>query len=235
MKYSKNQKCGEVDRPTGRRRAVSIGPSRHEPEIRLDATLITGKHLGLQRHLYENGGAAGGWKWAAQVMGLAETDRARTLLDYGAGNGSLAAALSERFNIHSYDPVTYPEAPAAADLVVCTDVLENVERACLDGVLDDLERLARQALYLVISVPSARQARPGLIIEPSDWWLPKLAKRWPRHNFEEDCRPWAERKPTARRLRFVWRREPRGRLSWLDRSTPPEVPLNLELFKKHGR
>lgn len=178
---------------------------------------------------------AGGWKWAAQVMSLAENDRARTLLDYGAGNGSLAAVLSERFDIRSYDPVTYPEAPVAADLVVCTDALENVERACLDGVLDDLERLARQALYLVITIPEARQARPGLILEPSDWWLPKLAKRWPRHDVEDNCRPWAERNPAARRLRFVWRRQPRGRLSWLNPPKRSEVPLNSKLLKKHGR
>lgn len=116
---------------------------------------------------------------------------AKSLLDYGCGKATLAAALSERaaeiapLTMVNYDPAMpeYSDAPEPCDMVVCSDVLEHVEPECLNDVLTDLRRLARKAALLVIStrpsgkfLPDGRNAH--LIIQPVSWWMPKFRKDW---------------------------------------------------------
>jgi len=87
--------------------------------------------------------------------------------------------------IQSYDPCVpgIDSLPEPADLVVSCCVLEHVEPECLDAVLDDMRRCTLKAAFIVVtSVPSSKFLNDGrnahLIIEPMDWWLPKIMQRW---------------------------------------------------------
>jgi hypothetical protein len=112
------------------------------------------------------------------------------VLDYGCGRGTLLSALWDKhatlpFDFLEYDPAI-PEKdtkPTKADLVVCGDVLEHIEPDCLYAVLDDIRGIARSAVFLVVATqPAAKFLSDGrnahLIVEPAEWWLPKLMQRW---------------------------------------------------------
>lgn len=107
-----------------------------------------------------------------------------TVLDYGCGKQALARALPQYY-IRGYDPgipgIDAPPEPA--EMVVSTDVLEHIEPACLDDVLDDIERVTSKICFLVVStrralhdLPDGRNAH--LIVEPPRWWLPKLLEHF---------------------------------------------------------
>lgn len=112
------------------------------------------------------------------------------MLDYGCGKGVLAEILSW-VKIQNYDPAVpeWAREPAPADLVVCTDVLEHVEPDCLDAVLDHLQRLTLKALFVEIGlVPAFKHLDDGrnahLIVQPVEWWLPRLWQRFSLHSVE---------------------------------------------------
>jgi hypothetical protein len=120
-----------------------------------------------------------GTSWAGAVQAIFNRYQPETALDYGAGKGHLA----DLFPIMAcYDPATFPDEPAPADVVVCTDVLEHIEPDCLDAVLDHLASKVRKAAFLVVStVPAIKHLPDGrnahLIVEQASWWLPKLMQR----------------------------------------------------------
>jgi hypothetical protein len=71
-------------------------------------------------------------------------------MDYGCGKGTLGAKLP--FPIWEYDPAIPGKdgVPRPADLVVCLNVLEWVEKDMLDNVLGDIVRCARKCVFAVI-------------------------------------------------------------------------------------
>jgi Methyltransferase domain len=102
-------------------------------------------------------------------------------LDYGCGKSLLAKALP--WPIWEYDPAIpgKEESPRAADLVVCTDVLEHIEPEKLPFVLDDLRRCVKKVGYFLIHTgPAAKKLSDGrnahLIQKSRDWWEKKLGK-----------------------------------------------------------
>ncbi|MEE8370476.1 MAG: methyltransferase domain-containing protein [Dehalococcoidia bacterium] len=110
---------------------------------------------------------------------------ARTVLDYGCGKGWLAS--SGLFTgVQSYDPAVpeFSAMPVAADVVACWDVLEHVEPECLSDVLGHIASLGRVGAHLVIGTrPDKHKVmedgrNPHLIIEPAEWWLPRLRGHW---------------------------------------------------------
>lgn len=140
-----------------------------------------------QLHQRPQGFGRDGQKHVARVLDWAQGLHATSVLDYGCGAGTLADALRRRKfwgSISEYDPAIKSKArmPAPADLVVCTDVLEHVEPDKLEAVLAHLQSLATLGLFLTIATRPANNLLPDgrnahLIIEPMEWWLPKL-KRW---------------------------------------------------------
>lgn len=150
------------------------------------------RELNRQKHALGSYGIAG-HRWASEVHGVANRIEARSVLDYGCGQGTLAAALRKLnpvYAVHEYDPAIdgKEEKPLRADLVVCNDVLEHIEPECLYAVLDDLRDLARIAVFLVIETgPAMKHLADGrnchLIQEKPDWWLPKLMARWNLQEF----------------------------------------------------
>ena len=62
-------------------------------------------------------------------------------------------------------------------------MLEHIEPECLDAVLDDLRRVTRKAGLFEVStvlggthLPDGRDAH--LIVEPLEWWRPKIEARF---------------------------------------------------------
>ena len=137
-----------------------------------------------------------GAKRAAHVQRLIEyrqfltqsTERV-SVLDYGCGKRMLSTEVKPKVNggvdWTDFDPCIkgFDTPPEPADIVVCTDVLEHIEPDCLDEVLDDLQRLARYLLYATIATREAKKSLPDgrnthLIVQPMEWWMPRLSKRW---------------------------------------------------------
>lgn len=116
---------------------------------------------------------------------LVEYD-AQTVLDYGAGRGTLQTALSD-VQVWSYDPAVerFASPPPPCDVVVCTDVLEHIEPECLGDVLEHLASLTRVVAHIVIAIKpdghkKLRDGRdPHLIVKPPEWWRAKLAEYYP--------------------------------------------------------
>lgn len=148
--------------------------------------LISPKYCDLQRELHArpNGYGGKGHKWAQAVRGLVAQYDARSVLDYGCGEGTLKLALSdlEGFaRVEEYDPGVDGKAiwPHFADLVVCTDVLEHCEPEKLKTVLAHIRVLARKAVFVVIATrPSNKVMADGrnahLIVEQAEWWAVRM-------------------------------------------------------------
>lgn len=125
-----------------------------------------------------------GDKWAPMVSQICSKVKTASILDYGAGQGSLARALPG-LNVQNYDPAVpeIAEPPDPADLVVCTDVLEHIEPGCLNNVLDDLRRLTIKTVFLVIATRPAVKTLPDgrnahLIVQDAQWWMVRLLRLW---------------------------------------------------------
>jgi uncharacterized Rossmann fold enzyme len=145
--------------------------------------LISPEYVELNAELHRTNAAygVGGAKHAETVLNLAEGIHARSVLDYGCGKGELGKALP--FGICEYDPAIpgKQDPPRPADLVVCTDVLEHVEPAMLNDVLNDLRRCTLKVGYFVIHTGPAQKTLPDgrnthLSQHPRAWWEQKLAK-----------------------------------------------------------
>ena len=156
--------------------------------------LISDHYRGLNAQMHEKPayGTSGG-KWAPFVDNLARKLACRSVLDYGSGKGTLAAALPDApYTIFEYDPCIPGKEgkPLRADLVVCGDVLEHIEPECLYDVLDDIRNIARAAAFLVIATRPAAKSLPDgrnahLIVESASWWLPKIVDRWRLEQFSD--------------------------------------------------
>ena len=65
-------------------------------------------------------------------------------------------------------------------------MLEHIEPACLDEVLDDLERVTRKIGFFVIANRPAKKVladgrNAHLIQEDVDWWRARLERRFAMH------------------------------------------------------
>lgn len=163
--------------------------------------LISPEYLDLQRqmHAAPRGYGRKGDKWAAVVEEIARTIKANTILDYGCGQGSLGRVLrASGWNVAEYDPAIAGKnaSPDPAGLVVCTDVLEHIEEACIDTVLDHLRRVTLGCLFAVISTVPAQKLLPDgrnahVLQRPPEWWHEKLSARF-TFSALVDCRAHKE-------------------------------------------
>jgi hypothetical protein len=150
--------------------------------------LITPEYASLLRQCHEDprwGTSA--HMWTDKVRDLARI-YGPTILDYGCGKGVLRESL---FNVTNYDPATFPDRPEPHDLVVCLDVLEHVEFELLPNVLDDLRKLTKQALFVVIATQPAKKVLPDgrnahLIVENGDWWRDQLLQGFDLRDWDEE-------------------------------------------------
>lgn len=150
--------------------------------------LISGNYADLNRQLHRDNLAygVGGEKHVKSVIHLVGVLQKNmktppSVLDYGCGKGRLGKALP--FPIWEYDPAVpgKEESPRAADLVVCSDVLEHIEPEKLGPVLEDLQRCVKQLGFFVIATgPASKTLADGrnahLIQKGAGWWQTKLEK-----------------------------------------------------------
>jgi 2-polyprenyl-3-methyl-5-hydroxy-6-metoxy-1,4-benzoquinol methylase len=147
------------------------------------ADLISPDYEQEQRilHAAPRGYGGRGRKWAPVVAELVREYSASSVLDYGAGQGTLAIALKQLVpqwtRITEYDPAVerINIVPSFADLVNCTDVLEHIEPAKLRFVLSHLRMLTRKVLWVVVSTTeTAKVLSDGrnahLTVQPAEWW-----------------------------------------------------------------
>ena len=114
-----------------------------------------------------------------------------SVLDYGTGKGALVerlrADLPAAMAVQGYDPAmpAFAAKPsAAADILICLDVLEHIEMASIDAVLRDIHALTRQFCYLVIDLqPAVKTLADGrnahILLAPPEWWTSRLAQLFP--------------------------------------------------------
>ncbi len=173
-------------------RAKTWTRQNHNPTIiaAIQAPLISDVMLEKHRelHLSNPTYGGGGPRWVNVVRELIQNmkkDKGKgelpSVLDYGAGKGFLAEELD--FPIWEYDPAIpgKERLPKPSDIVICSEVLEHIEPANLDAVLDDLRRVTRKvAVFSISSRPSFKTFADGsdthLIVMPKTWWQMKLAE-----------------------------------------------------------
>lgn len=131
---------------------------------------------------------------AKQVHELADACGAESILDYGCGKCTLKRALDDLgLNLPAwtnYDPCIEEHSadPPESDLVVCTDVMEHVERECLGDVIAHLHSKTRKAIFLAIHIGPAVKTLPDgrnahITQEPPLWWLEKFADKFAYDGF----------------------------------------------------
>lgn len=149
----------------------------------------------MQRKLHENpdyGVASIGY--APLVAQVIEAFGVTEMLDYGAGKGRLGVALREHIprplTIHHYDPAVtkWSAPPAPCGFVACIDVLEHIEPALLDNVMNDLQRVTSGVGLFTVHTEAAIKVLPDgrnahLIQEPPRWWLPRIMDRFELMSF----------------------------------------------------
>jgi len=151
----------------------------------------------VELHEDENYGVAS-THFASLVAKVVNQYGVDEMLDYGAGKGRLAQTLirdrliDHPMRIQHYEPavVEWADMPEPCEMVACLDVLEHIEPALLDNVLDDLQRVTKSIGLFTVSTVEAMKVLPDgrnahLIVEPASWWLPKILERWDLHVFQK--------------------------------------------------
>ena len=157
---------------------------------------ISEEYLGLNRQLHAQDPSYGtsGGDYAPAVLDVYRKIGAASLLDYGSGKGALAEILKlNGVGCAEYDPAVEGKdtPPEPADLVYCGDVAEHVEPAYIEAFLDELMRVTRKTLLLVVCTRPARKflsdgRNAHLTVEPVEWWLPKLRARFHMNELQAD-------------------------------------------------
>ena len=151
--------------------------------------LITEQYRAEQAALHARGNyGTASLHYGGTVADLLKKTGAQSLLDYGCGSKrSLLQALKlpDTIVYEGYDPAIpdYASDPIPAELVCCIDVLEHIEPALLDNVLDHLGELCDPSGFLLF-IPARRKrscltgAMPHLTQQGVEWWLPKFKLRF---------------------------------------------------------
>lgn len=155
-----------------------------------ESGLITAEYRRMQQALHENPNyGVASVEYAPLVADVIEAVGAKEVLDYGAGKGRLGIELRKYIRrplaIRHYDPAipNWSAAPAPCEFVACIDVLEHIEPALLDNVLDDLKRVTARAAMFTVHIYPAKKVLPDgrnahLIQKPPAWWLPRILERF---------------------------------------------------------
>jgi len=127
----------------------------------------------------------------SHIIDLANRIKAKNILDYGSGCGRTANELRKKnFEVLEYEPGIPSKRKNLklinginfkTDLIICTDVLEHLERNKLSNVLKHLKSINCMYYYITIgSGPAHRILSNGdnahLIQEDDDWWHDILSK-----------------------------------------------------------
>lgn len=125
------------------------------------------------------------------IARLHELGICNSIIDYGTGKGALIRRLqsiiTEEIDIVGYDPAIkeYSTKPTdKADLLLCLDVLEHIEKEDVDDTLQNIKSLTKYFCFLVIDLqPAVKNLADGrnahVLIAPSKWWISKISGLFP--------------------------------------------------------
>lgn len=160
---------------------------KHEGMYAIEkAALISPEYRRLNEKLHADpkGFGGDGKKHAERVLEFATRLGARSIMDYGCGEGTLKPALERlgwRGFVGEYDPAMKgkTDLPKPAQLLACTDVLEHIEPDRLDAVMRHQYLVAELGAFMTIATRPANKILPDgrnahLIQQTPDWWLEKL-------------------------------------------------------------
>jgi len=153
--------------------------------------LITPEYRALNERLHNDNPFYGGKPDNRRIraaISLIDGIKAKTILDYGCGKGTVHEMCEEFLSAAywqpkwtDYDPCVpqFSSRPEPAEAVLCMDVLEHIEPECLDDVFKDIRHLARvQVLFTGCCIPAKKTLSDGrnahLIQQPSGWWLKRI-------------------------------------------------------------
>lgn len=154
-------------RPVGFRSKVLIDGVAQSDELLSDDYRATLRWLHQIDPKYGSGA-----EHANQVSILMRAVGTEDVLDYGCGKGALAKKLG--VPIKQYDPGIDDVLPEPADIVVCANVLQEVEDKSLNAVIEHVAKLTKRvAFFEVATRPSAewiaeRVAAHGAM--DNKWW-----------------------------------------------------------------
>ena len=123
---------------------------------------------------------------ADEIARYAAENNLTTVLDWGCGHEhQLQQSTNWATPIHEYDPAVagYDKKPRPVELVVCIDVLQCVEEAYIDRVLDELAYLTEQVLWLVIDLELSPYSydngmNQNVTVRDRSWWLSRIRKQF---------------------------------------------------------
>ncbi len=164
----------------------------HGAEAAVRRQLISEGYLALQAQFHQDREDYGisGHKYAELIQTVMETLGVEEVLDYGAGKETLREALPQ-YAVHGYDPAIaeLSARPEPHDVVACTDVMEHIEPALTENVLDDIASLTRKVVFFQIACrPASKELPDGrnahINLRPPWEWVKMLAARWRIDNFQ---------------------------------------------------
>lgn len=152
---------------------------------------MNGKLIGLYQAMHQQGGHFPGRSllpFAHDIKILMIKTRAKSLLDYGCGEG----LQYDYYEVQKwwgvmpklYDPAIrrFDSRPNGHfDGVICTDVMEHVPEDELDGVMADLFKYAQKFIFVSICCRPAKRKLPDgqnchVTIKPEDWWKERFER-----------------------------------------------------------
>lgn len=109
----------------------------------------------------------------------------KRVLDYGCGKGKLKNVLSSLVQVTGYDPAVpeFSELPEVHDYTICVDVMEHVEKDCVDAVLEHIASVTRYKVFFVIDVEKAEFILPDgrnahITRKTREEWITLLGKHF---------------------------------------------------------
>lgn len=110
------------------------------------------------------------------------------IIDFGCGKSNLVEIIAENLSadFFKYDPAIpdYAELPKSHfDILINTDVLEHLDEAEIDSVLEDIKSLANHAYFNIATatssdiLPSGENAHKT--VKSKRWWAEKLSAHFP--------------------------------------------------------
>lgn len=150
-------------------------------------TVITAAHRARMKLLHERDPEFGviGHLWSHRVVAFIRELDCRSYLDYGAGRSGLSEAVGSDLHalryacmVAKYEPAFGHKAPESSAFVSCIDVLEHVEKECLEAVLFDLRRCTLTAALITISLRNAANRLNHPIVRPRGWWVEQISTRF---------------------------------------------------------
>lgn len=142
-----------------------------------------------------------GYKHQEEVKKLIERYKPHAIIDYGAGQCTLAKSLEPQ-RVINFDPGVpgLDQLPKPQKIVVCTDVLEHVEPDKIDVVLDHIFKLTGEVAYIVVAIRLANKILPDgrnahISLHDAIWWQAKFdSMAWTKRIYEvrgeKEIRAW---------------------------------------------